>query len=83
MTVRDLGTRHGGIVSFTIEGQIPVDIRDRLLAQDITVTVSHRGSTLLDMSARRLDSVVRASPHCFVTPDELDRFTEAVSTLAH
>ena len=82
VAVRDLGARHGGIVSFTIEGQIPVDIRDHLLAQDITVTVSHRGSTLLDMSARRLDSVVRASPHCFVTPDELDRFTEAVATLA-
>jgi selenocysteine lyase/cysteine desulfurase len=82
VTVRDLGARHSGIVSFTIDGQIPVDIRDRLLAQDITVTVSHRGSTLLDMSARRLDSVVRASPHCFVTPDELDRFTDAVAALA-
>jgi selenocysteine lyase/cysteine desulfurase len=82
VTVRDLGARHSGIVSFTIDGWIPVDIRDRLLAQDITVTVSHRGSTLLDMSARRLDSVVRASPHCFVSPDELERFTEAVTGLA-
>ncbi|MGV9680032.1 aminotransferase class V-fold PLP-dependent enzyme [Nocardia sp. NPDC003482] len=82
VTVRDLGTRHNGIVSFTVAGLAPVEVRDRLAAQDITVTVSHRGSTLLDMSARGLDSVVRASPHCFVTIEELDRFVDAVARLA-
>ncbi|MBF6171250.1 aminotransferase class V-fold PLP-dependent enzyme [Nocardia blacklockiae] len=79
VTVRDLGTRHSGIVSFTVDALPPVEVRDRLREQDITVTVSHRGSTLLDMSARRLDAVLRASPHCFVTTAELDRFVDAVS----
>lgn len=78
VTVRDLGTEQCGIVSFTVDGVEPVEVRDRLRAADITVTVSHRSSTLLDMSARQLDSVVRASPHCFVTTDELDRFLDAV-----
>ncbi|MBB5912718.1 selenocysteine lyase/cysteine desulfurase [Nocardia transvalensis] len=82
ITVRDLGTRHSGIVSFTLDGVPPVDIRDHLREQDITVTVSHRGSTLLDMTARDLDSVVRASPHCFVTTAELDRFLDAVAAFA-
>ncbi|GGL45133.1 aminotransferase class V-fold PLP-dependent enzyme [Nocardia jinanensis] len=81
VTVRDLGVEHSGIVSFTVAGTAPVEVRDRLLGKDITVTVSHRGSTLLDMSARGLDSVVRASPHCFVSHDELDRFVGAVSAL--
>ncbi|MFI9536250.1 aminotransferase class V-fold PLP-dependent enzyme [Nocardia fusca] len=81
VTVRDLGVEHSGIVSFTVAGTAPVEVRDRLLGKDITVTVSHRGSTLLDMSARGLDSVVRASPHCFVGYDELDRFVGAVSAL--
>jgi selenocysteine lyase/cysteine desulfurase len=81
VTVRDLGVEHSGIVSFTVAGTAPVEVRDRLLGKDITVTVSHRGSTLLDMSARGLDSVVRASPHCFVSRDELDRFIGAVSAL--
>lgn len=81
VTVRDLGVEHSGIVSFTMAGTTPVEVRDRLLGKDITVTVSHRGSTLLDMSARGLDSVVRASPHCFVGYDELDRFIGAVSAL--
>jgi selenocysteine lyase/cysteine desulfurase len=82
VTVRDLGTRQCGIVSFTVDGVHPHEVRDRLRDQDMTVTVSHRGSTLLDMSHRRLDAVVRASPHCFVTTDELDRFADAVATLA-
>lgn len=81
VTVRDLGVEHSGIVSFTVAGTEPVVVRDRLLGKDITVTVSHRGSTLLDMSARGLDSVVRASPHCFVSRDELDRFVDAVAAL--
>ncbi|WP_348537161.1 aminotransferase class V-fold PLP-dependent enzyme, partial [Nocardia carnea] len=79
--VRDLGVEHSGIVSFTVDGVASVDVRDRLGDSDITVTVSHASSTLLDMSARGLDSVVRASPHCFVSRDELDRFVAVLSAL--
>lgn len=81
VTVRDIGIRHSGIVSFTIDGTSAVEVRDRLAAQNITVTVSHASSTLLDMTSRGLDSVVRASPHCFVGFDELDRFVAAVAAL--
>jgi cysteine desulfurase / selenocysteine lyase len=81
VTVRDLGIRHSGIVSFTVDSVAPVQVRDRLAAEDITVTVSHRSSTLLDMSGRALDAVVRASPHCFVDFAELDRFLAAVAEL--
>ncbi|MEV4126041.1 aminotransferase class V-fold PLP-dependent enzyme [Nocardia sp. NPDC049707] len=79
--VRDIGIRHSGIVSFTVEGKSAVEVRDRLAAQNITVTASHASSTLLDMTARGLDSVVRASPHCFVRFEELDRFVDAVAAL--
>ncbi|WP_459962329.1 aminotransferase class V-fold PLP-dependent enzyme [Nocardia sp. IFM 10818] len=81
VTVRDRGTQHAGIVSFTVDGVSGIEVRDRLAAQAITVTVSHRSSTLLDMTARELDSVVRASPHCFVDFDDLDRFITAVAGL--
>ncbi|MFC9663740.1 aminotransferase class V-fold PLP-dependent enzyme [Nocardia sp. NPDC127606] len=79
VTVRDLGTEHSGIVSFTADGHDPEQLRDRLAEHTITVTVSHAGSTLLDMSERTLPAVLRASPHCFVSPADLDRF---VATLA-
>jgi hypothetical protein len=36
-------------------------VRDLLAARDIAVTVSRRGSTLVDMDSRGLDAVVRAS----------------------
>ncbi|WP_067653125.1 aminotransferase class V-fold PLP-dependent enzyme [Nocardia harenae] len=84
VTVRDLGGEkgaRGGIVSFTKEGVAPEAIRDRLAERNITVTVSRAGSTLLDMTERGLDAVVRASPHCFVSYAELDRFVAAVAAL--
>lgn len=81
-TVRDLGDRRSGIVSFTMDGWEPDAVRDALAQRSVTVTVSHRSSTLLDMSARRLEAVVRASPHYFVSPADVDRFLSAVRDLA-
>ncbi|AKE89070.1 MULTISPECIES: aminotransferase class V-fold PLP-dependent enzyme [Rhodococcus] len=81
VAVRDLGKEHSGIVSFTVDGWDPAHLREALAAEAITVTVSGRGSTLLEMSARRLESVVRASPHYFVSPADVDRFLAAVRSL--
>ena len=81
VTVRDLGRQRSGIVSFTVDGQAPEAVRDRLAAQDIIVTVSYRSSTLLDMSNRSLDAVVRASPHSFVSRSDLDRFVDVLAQL--
>lgn len=82
VTVRDLGSHRGGIVTFTVEGHDPHDIRVALAAEDIIVTVSGRGSTVLDMDRRGLESVVRASPHYFTSPEDLDRMVGAVAGLA-
>ncbi|AWK73929.1 aminotransferase [Rhodococcus oxybenzonivorans] len=82
VTVRDLGTRRCGIVSFTVDGLDPRDVRAQLATRRVTVTASLRGSTLLDMSARDLDAVVRASPHYFCSPDDLDRTLAEVAALA-
>lgn len=81
MRVHDLGIEHSGIVSFTVDGVDPIDVRDRLAHDDVTVTVSHRSSTLLDMTQRGLAAVVRASPHYFVSYDDLDRFTAALTAI--
>ncbi|MEU5843496.1 aminotransferase class V-fold PLP-dependent enzyme [Rhodococcus sp. NPDC047139] len=82
VTVTDLGEQRSGIVSFTVDGHDPQDVRDALAGRSVTVTVSHRSSTLLDMTARNLQSVVRASPHYFVSPDDVDKFLAAVRDLA-
>ncbi|MFN2495701.1 MAG: aminotransferase class V-fold PLP-dependent enzyme [Pseudonocardiaceae bacterium] len=82
VSVRDLGPTRCGIVSFTIDGVEPAAVRDALADHHITVTVSRSSSTLLDMQARGLSAVVRASPHYFVRPDQLDGAITAIAALA-
>jgi cysteine desulfurase/selenocysteine lyase len=80
--LRDLGAVRGGIVSFTIEGRAADEVKLALRARRINVTVSRARSTLLDMQARGLPEVVRASVHYYNTEDELDRFAIEIARLA-
>ena len=79
--ITDRGERLCGIVTFTVDGLAAAAVRDALAAYDVTVTVSGGASTLLDMRARGLTSVVRASPHYFVRPEDLDRAAQAVDDI--
>lgn len=81
VTVQDAGPDLCGIVSFTVDGRSPDQVRDDLASAGVTVTVSHAASTLLDMADRGLDSVVRASPHYFVSPEDVDAAIGAVAAL--
>jgi cysteine desulfurase / selenocysteine lyase len=79
--VRDLGEQRCGLVSFTVDGIDGARVRDELVARGITLTASFTSSTLLDMTHRGLESVVRASPHYFVAPEQIEEFLRAVSKL--
>jgi cysteine desulfurase / selenocysteine lyase len=81
-TVRDLGRRRCGIVSFTIDGYSADEVREHLARAGVTVTVGRASSTLLDMSHRSLSSIVRASPHYFNDEADLHRLVESVALLA-
>ena len=78
VTVRDVGQVRCGIVSFTLEGVRPDRLRDYLTHQTINVNVSRAPSTLLDMKARNIGELVRASVHYYNSEAELNRFTEAL-----
>lgn len=82
VTVRDPGRDRCGIVTFTVDGVAPDVVRAELAARDVTVTASPRRSTVIDMQRRGLDAVTRASPHYFVTDDEIDRAVAAVAEIA-
>jgi selenocysteine lyase/cysteine desulfurase len=81
VTVRDPGAVRCGIVSFTVDGHDADAIRQMLARQHINVTVSRLTSTRLDMAARGLPSVVRASVHYYNSAAEVDRFCATLATI--
>lgn len=79
--VRDIGAVQGGIVTFTAEGADYDKLKDQLTERLINVTLSGPSSTMLDMTDRSIDQLVRASVHYYNTEDEVDRFVETVGEL--
>jgi cysteine desulfurase/selenocysteine lyase len=76
--VRDLGENRCGIVTFTHETVSASALRSLLAERDINVSVSGRSSTRIDMEARDLDTMVRASVHYYNTEEEVDALVEVV-----
>ena len=71
--VCDKGSTHCGIVSFIVDGEEPAAVKQRLRRHGINVSYSEAASTLFDMAARGLTSVVRASVHYYNTVEEVER----------
>jgi selenocysteine lyase/cysteine desulfurase len=82
VTVRDLGRERCGIVTLTVEGHDPAVLRDRLRVQRINVSVSAAAAARLDMEARGLQALLRASVHYYNSEEEVERFVSALRSLA-
>jgi cysteine desulfurase/selenocysteine lyase len=81
VTVHDLGQVQCGIVSFSVAGREAAAVRAALRAQQINVSTSSLTSTRLDMAARGLDTLVRASVHYYNTEAEIERLCAALTEL--
>jgi selenocysteine lyase/cysteine desulfurase len=79
--VRDRGSRQCGIVSFTAEDVLPVDIVRGLAERGINSSESQATSTQLDMHGRGLESLVRAGIHYYNTEEEMERFVAALEEI--
>jgi selenocysteine lyase/cysteine desulfurase len=82
VTVRDLGVERCGIVTFDVARLDARDVVASLRAQGVNVSLTPASYSRLDLEARGLAAVVRASVHYYNTVDELERLTACVATLA-
>lgn len=80
VTVHDLGEVRCGIVTFTVDGWLPVNVRRELTKQSINVTASG-DSVKLQMEERGVTGLVRASVHYYNTEDEIERLANAIESL--
>ncbi|MGB8509514.1 MAG: aminotransferase class V-fold PLP-dependent enzyme [Pyrinomonadaceae bacterium] len=74
VTVQDLGADRCGIVTFNVHGKDSAEVQRALSVEGINVSVSLTESTRLDMSARKLEHLVRASLHYYNSEEEIERF---------
>ena len=59
----------------------PAAIKAQLAALNMRVNASGANGALLDMQARGLTELVRASVHYYNTEDEIERFCQALAEL--
>lgn len=83
ITVRDLGQTRCGIVTFTHASHDPNALKAALATQHprINVTTTSPFGTRLDMEARGLSLMVRASLHYYNDEDEIEQFCQALSAI--
>lgn len=79
--VHDRGINQCGIVTFTVEGIASEEIKRWLAEQRINVSVAERSSTRLDMEARGLTTMVRASVHYYNTEQEVEQFCQQLAEI--
>lgn len=82
VAVHDAGSVRSSIVSFTVEGHAPANLRDRLALEAITVGAIAEAYTPLDMRARGLPAIVRASVSYLTTDAEIERLVSAIRRIS-
>ncbi len=78
VTLLDRGAVLGATVTFSVADVSAVDVRRRLAAEHINVSVMDAASAQLDFGARGLDEVVRSSVHYYNSDEEIDLLVDAV-----
>jgi cysteine desulfurase / selenocysteine lyase len=80
--VHDQGTRRCGIVTFSVDGVPSSEVKNRLSAHGVNVSVSLVEYARLDLPERGLPDLVRASVHYYNTEEELHRLVDGLAPTA-
>jgi selenocysteine lyase/cysteine desulfurase len=81
ISVRDIGEKKGGIVTFDHTSKCAEEIKAHLATHNINVSVTNLSSTRFDLEKRGIEAMVRASFHYYNTEEEIDRLIEALSEI--
>jgi len=81
LRLEDRGRRRCGIVALTVDGQDVRAVRGRLRDLGINTWVCLENAAGIDMRARGLRALLRASVHYYNTVEELDRFCAVLESL--
>ena len=82
VTLRDKGAERCAIVTFTVDGHHPIDVKRELRQRSINVSSSRATSARLDFPDRSLEAVVRASVHYYNSDDDIDALVDAIAGIA-
>jgi cysteine desulfurase / selenocysteine lyase len=80
--LHDLGVKKCGIITFTCKGKSVDKIQQHLAKMKMNVSISLQEYAQLDLGARKLPALVRASVHYYNTEEEISNFCEAIKTLS-
>jgi cysteine desulfurase / selenocysteine lyase len=78
--VHEHGHDLSGIVTFSSEREAAEALQQRLQLQGINTSVARVRNNPLDLGARGLGDLNRASVHYYNTDEEIERFCEALRT---
>ncbi len=81
MTTHDLGVDRCAIVTATVTGWPADNVAAALAVRGINVRTTARDHNPLGTGARDVHPLVRLSPHCYNTNDEIDAAIEAITMI--
>ncbi|WP_258129576.1 aminotransferase class V-fold PLP-dependent enzyme [Achromobacter anxifer] len=82
ITVLDQGRERSGLVAFNLAGQDAVSVQRAMAAQGVTIGSNGVPYTPLDMQARGLTQIARASVSHLTNDAEIDRLLDGLRALA-
>ncbi|MEM6415265.1 MAG: aminotransferase class V-fold PLP-dependent enzyme [Pseudomonadota bacterium] len=81
ITLLDLGKNKCGIVTFSVNGQDAIKVRDALYQRGIATASIAGWNSLIDTRRRNIPSLVRASVHYYTNDQDLLALTDALQDL--
>lgn len=79
--IYDRGSRKGNILTFRKEGKSLRDHQSKLDHHNILYSVSEKEWGFIDFNKKKVDWVVRLSPHYFNTMEEIDQVSHVIDSI--